>query len=45
MSAFSALTDVILITLGKNKLARNPVGTFSLGKDQNGLLFYYMLLG
>lgn len=45
MSAFSALTDVILITLENNKLAGNSVGILSLGKNQDGLLFYYMLLG
>lgn len=49
MSGLSALPNVILIliliTLENNKLVRNSVEILSLGKKQDGLLFYYILFG
>lgn len=38
-------SDIILITLGNNKLAGDSVRMLSFEKNQDGLLFYYMLLG
>lgn len=38
VSAFSALNDIVLITMG-NSLAGNSLGTWHLGKNQGGLLF------
>lgn len=45
MSDLSTLSDMILITLGNNKLVGNSVEILSLEKNQDGLLFYYISLG